>query len=373
MKSEDESTFESKKSDLLSSMQKANKAYGDRSMLFANEVIDPIVIDTGIFAIDYAFAGGFAEGQTHLVVGYEGSGKSTICLKTCARAQEKYPDSIVVYCDIEGTFDSIWAEKNGVDLDRLLLIQPNVAEQAVDMMIGAMEKDIVKLVIVDSIALMSPEAMSVGSAFDNHVASLSKVVSNFFKKALPIQLSRRKQENPVTVIMINQWRYKIGVTFGDNRVLPGGEQQRYQVSSRIDLIGKEVMDKDPDTKTEIVSHNEHKFTISKFKGPKKIKQGQFDLVRETGSDLPMGAVDDYKTVISMAKKYSLISGGGSKWTVYGIDETFRNHEEIRAYLIKNPIDYIDLKASLISLYRQEVGLPELPPDNYLLRYQGEKV
>lgn len=171
----------------------------------------------------------------------------------------------------------------------------------------------------------------------------------------------------MTVLIINQFRSKVGLVFGDPRTLPGGRQINHMPSTKIEIKNNEVMGEDA-VGNEVVDLNEHTFKITKAKHGSSIRSGQFQMVINPDKDehLDQGEFDDYKTVITFAKKFGLLVGGGGKYRLPIItDNYFPKHDDIIEFLKVRPREFDLLKAYLIAAQRLSKGMPALPPDGYL--------
>jgi hypothetical protein len=158
-------------------------------------------------------------------------------------------------------------------------------------------------------------------------------------------------------LWINQWRQKIGVMFGDPRVLPGGEAQHYTASTKVEMKNKEQMGKDAEG-NHIVDYNEHAFKVDKSKIGVGIREGEFTMIRNPDNPLGMGFIDEARTVINWARKHDLITGGGSSWRVNDVDTKFGRLQEIADYFYSDDEFYDAFKQQLIRAYRVKCDLKE---------------
>lgn len=343
-------------------------------------------VETGIFGLDYGLLGGFQESRVNMLYGWEGSAKTTMAMRTVAASQRKHSDKAVAFIDAEGTYDPQWAAAHGVDNNRLVYFQPETGEEAVDIIEAAIGAKETCAVVLDSVPAIVPMKMIENSAEDKTVAVRASLMGVACSKIIASLSRERGRGHFPTIILINQWRRKIGVTFGDNRILPGGDQLRFLCSAMVE-VKKKPKSLMGDDKFGNESHlaNEHAFDIDKLKGcGASLKQGEFRMVCSDDyvmSDadkqlpdihLPAGAIDDYKMVINYAKKMGFISGGGSSWAIDGVDNKFRKLQEIVGFLVEEPDAYVSLKRKMIALKRQENGLPPIPKDGYLLGYLSSK-
>jgi len=344
------------------------------------------LVSTGAFTLDLALLGGVSEGQCAMFYGWENSGKTTMLLRVVASLQRKHPDKVVVWVDAETTLDRDWAVKHGVDLQRLVILQPESGEDAVDMIKSMLDTWEVCGVVVDSIPALVPQKQSDRSAADNAApAELARLVGFMCSDILKSWVKERKRGHWVTVLLANQFRSKITM-FGDPRSIPGGNQLKYLVTTRVELKNKEVganeaaKGKDADATQkeaakkaamDCVSVNEHTFKITKAKLT-SIRAGEFQMVVDPEHPLGMGTFLDAPVVVAFAKKMGIVQGGGSSWRVECIDEfdgmKFGNLAAICDALYQEPVAFLELKRHIIGLTREAKGMPYLPPDNHLIRW-----
>ncbi len=312
-------------------------------------------IPMGVFTADMALFGGVPEGLITLMYGREGSGKSTLATRCVAGAQRKYPDRKAVFMDIEGTYDAGWAAQHGVDNDNLFLVQPQSGEQALDIAIAVMSAGETSIVVVDSLAALIPVRERDASIEDEFIGIGARMISKFCRKTQNTLLDERKRDHKPALLLLNQWRTKIGGFSKDNRVLPGGTAQHFLASVKMETLNREFMGKDS-RDLETVSHNEHSFKIAKNKMGSGIRHGEFVMIRDTSNPLGAGFVDDARTVATWAKKMGVVTGGGNSWRVDGLDEKFKNLQAICDYFYDNMDFYELLKRRLITMQREACNL-----------------
>ncbi len=311
----------------------------------------------GIFALDLALGGGIPEGLCTMIFGHASAGKTTVSLKAVAAAQRKHPDKIAVWVDAEGTFDETWAEMQGVDLERLKLVKPSGGEQAVDLTHAFLEVPDVCIVVLDSLPALIPMSEMEKSAEDGVVGRQAQLIGRFLRKATQIMNNQRRVGHWPTLILINQWRYKIGVMHGDPRTLPGGEALHYVASVKIEVKNKEQVGKDGN-EVELVDHNEHSFRIHKNKVCNGPRNGEFEMIRNPEHVRGVGFIDDAHTVIGYGRKFGVITGGGGTWKIEGVEEVFRGKlEEFSSWLYDRPEVFEPLRLRLLSIQREQLGLP----------------
>lgn len=314
-------------------------------------------IPTGIFALDYALGGGIPEGLCTMIFGWASGGKTTATFKAIAGAQKKHPTKNAVFVDAEGTFDPEWAETHGVDLDRLILVTPSSGEQAADICIAALKAEDVCIVALDSLPALTPMKEMEKSMEDATVGGSSQLIGRFLRKATQTMNDERKRGHWPTLILINQWRYKIGVVMGDNRTLPGGTALNYVASVKVEMKNKEIGSKTKNTEA-LIELNEHSFQIHKNKVINGPRHGEFQMIRDPGNPLGVGFIDEGRTIITVARNFGLVSGGGSKWKLDGVEETFGNLHQMVDFLYENETTVqADLRFKLLSMQREKVGKP----------------
>lgn len=330
-------------------------------------------VETGVFMLDLALLGGIPEGLVTQVYGWEASGKTTICMRTCARAQAKHPTKAVVYIDAEHTFDPVWAAHHGIDVDRLYVVQPESGEQAVDILDAVLRSPETAVVILDSLPALVPQAEIDSSAEDSLVAKRSQLIGRACSKILSATQAARAQGNNPTTIFINQFRMKIGVAHGDPRTLPGGMQPKYLASTMIEVKKKkENMGKD-EYDMPIVEYNEHGFAIKKSKVGNSLRDGEFIMICDPNHPLGQGAIDEGRQVVTYAKRMGIVSGGGASWYVDGINQKFGKMDDIVKYLEQDDFEFTMLKARIVATRRKEMGLLTVPVDGYLMGISREEL
>jgi len=343
------------------------KERGEGRFHLANTLPHTKYIPTGVFLIDFALLGGFADGRAGLIYGVEGSSKSTLWLLTCAQFHKKYSDKHAILADVEHMFDRNWAEIVGVDLERLRLLQPDHGQEAADMVIAYMSAIEVGLVGIDTLASLVPMQIDERSVEDYGVGERAKIIGDFCAKALNTWSRERRRDHDVTVLNVNQFRDKKNAAkFEDPKKPPGGWQANYFPKIKIQMKQRKIApDRGPNKGIPI--HNLCTFRIAKEKGG-TLQSGEFmiNLNEDHEFGLPIGAVDDYLTVATYAKREGLITGGGASWYVNGIDTKFRKRDDIIAMLVEEDEQFIRLKQKILIRKRVELNMPALPPDGYLL-------
>ncbi len=338
------------------------KRYGEKTVAKGADIPQPDRISTGIFTLDFALLGGIPHNRVSMVVGERHSGKSMLANLIAANAQRMYPEQTVVLLDIEGTFDATWAEKLGVNLDELYVVGCESGEMAVDSGDAIISSADTSLMIVDSVAALTPMKEIDSSAEDAHVGLQARLVGNFIRRMTSVLTKERRRGHYVTVLLLNQFRSKIGGFGYDNRSIPGGKAVEFCTSAQIIIKNKENKGKDS-IGIETMTHNEHAFTITKNKMNTGPRTGEFILIREDDEDeaLYAGMVDDASTVLAFAKKFGVYKGGGSSWTLEFSDYKLKFNKAAEAIrMLREDVDvYWDLRTHLI---RMQAARQKMKPE-----------
>lgn len=358
---------EDKSNEIDETLKAIRARYGTNTAVTGSSQSQPERISTGVFILDFATLGGIPHNRISMVYGARHSGKTTMALKIAGNAQKQYPKQRVVLVDIEGTFDAVWAEKNGVDTDELILLQPETGESAVDMVDAMIRTKEVSLVIADSIAALVPMKEVESSAEDAHVGLQARLVGRMIRKATAALISERNRGHYVTVLFVNQQRVKIGgySPHGEALSIPGGKALEFATTLQVLMKNREMMGKD-EHDVETVGVNEHSFDIKKNKMCSGPRQGEFRLLRVADDDLGLveADIDDAATLLAYAKKFGYYVGGGSSWTLtLGDDEMkFRGLSDAVSKLYEDRDDedgpYQRLRRLLIRTQAEHLGMPE---------------
>jgi len=289
------------------------KQYKDESIAtLGAKIPDPERLSSGLFAFDLATGGGIPEGRCTILYGTEDSMKTSICLKLLAQAQKKYPNKTAVFIDIEGVFSRDWARTLGVDVDKLVYIHPDNAEQMVDIVEGILYTEDASLVVVDSLAALLTTHEADKSAEDAIVGRTGLVINKFYRKmSMALGKARRSGRNP-SVLCINQIRFKIGVTHGNPETMPGGPSFKYASSMTIRLYGKDIMESQ--VSKSLPAYKELSMIIQKHKVPILAKKAilQVALLPIPEYHLEIGEAYDWNTLLAYLKAMDLMVKGEGK-------------------------------------------------------------
>ena len=345
-----------------------NKQFGN-SLKMGSEHRQPVRIPTGIFTLDMALCGGVFVRCINGFFGRRSSGKTTTMLKTIASAQRMYPDGIVAYIDAELTFDPVWAEKLGVDTDRLLVAQPTSGEEAVDVAQAFMEHPAICMVCLDSIAALVPMKEVEAAAEDAHVGIHAKLVTRLVRKINAGIANAAKQGRDITFLYTNQDRAGIGkwAPAGQEAISnPGGKALEHYSVLQVKFKNKETLKKDEEG-IEMLDVNEHAFTIDKNKFNAGIRKGEFQLQRVANEEygLDEGDIDDAASMLAFGKKMGIYTGAGRSWTLDMPDfnETKGSADEWIKFLYEEREYHQQLRNHLIALHAVKLGMPQYLIDN----------
>lgn len=328
--------------DLLASFQ---QEYGESIGSFGGQLVNSDRIPTGMFELDLALAGGFPKGKSTIIYGPESSAKTNIVLLAIAKHQLLWPDKTNVFFDVENSFDPQWAQKLGVDTQKLIVIRPSYAEQLVDMCESLLYTEDCGIVAIDSLAALITTAESEASAEKSLVGGSGLVVGKLVRKVTRALGEAEKAGRYPTVLYINQIRYKIGVQFGNPETQPGGNAPQYQACLRLRLYGKNVTDSKISSVMPVAK--EVTFVVNKHKCPILYASGKFTMVTVPHKGLRVGQSDDFSSIAEYLKSFGEFEKAekGKGWVIRGelydtqaeFKERFYNDEkfgnEIRQYII----------------------------------------
>jgi recombination protein RecA len=291
------------------------------------------VIPTGSLALDLALGvGGIPRGRVMEVFGPEGSGKTTVCLHIIAEAQAK--GGIAAFIDAEHALDPTYARELGVNIDELLVSQPDSGEQALEIADMLVRSAALDLVVIDSVAALVPRAEIEGEMGDTHVGLQARLMSQAMRK-----LSGSLSRFDTTAIFINQLREKIGVMFGSPETTPGGRALKFYASVRLDVRKIENL-KDG---TEVVG-SRTRVKVVKNKVAPPFRQCEFDIMYGKGISKE-GSLLDVGVDLEIVKK----SGA---WFTYEGDQLGQGRENARQFLA----EHIDIRDEIERKVREAVGL-----------------
>ena len=322
---------------LESAIGEIEKAHGKGSILRlgSRDAIVPVtVISTGSLAVDAALGvGGFPRGRVVEIYGPESSGKTTLALSTIAQAQKL--GGVAAFIDAEHAMDPLYAAKLGVDVDNLLVSQPDSGEQALQIADVLVRSGAIEILVVDSVAALVPRAELEGEMGDTHVGLQARLMSQALRK-----LTGAVSRSGCCILFINQIREKIGVMFGNPETTTGGRALKFYASVRID-IRRIAAIKDGET----VVGSRTKVKVVKNKVAPPFKQAEFDIMYGEGISLEGDMID-------LGVEHRLIAKSGA-WYSYNEERIGQGRENTKKFLKENP----EIRDRLNAELRKALGLP----------------
>ena len=316
-------------------LSQIEKQYGKGSIMklgAGSQDMNIEVIPTGCLALDVALGvGGLPRGRIVEIYGPESSGKTTVALHVIAETQKK--GGIAAFIDAEHALDPSYAAKLGVNLEDLYVSQPDTGEQALDITESLVRSGAVDIVVIDSVAALTPKAEIEGDMGDSHVGLQARLMSQALRKLTGIT-----NKSKTCVIFINQLREKVGVMFGNPETTPGGKALKFYASVRIDVRKADAL-KDSDG----LFGNRTKAKIVKNKVAPPFKTAEFDIIYGEG-------ISQVGCILDMAVEYEIVEKSGS-WFSYNGDKFAQGREKAKDYLKEN----IEVKNELEAKIREKLA------------------
>ena len=319
-------------------LSQIEKQFGKGSVMKMGEqpVSQIPTVSTGSLGLDIALgAGGLPYGRIVEIYGPESSGKTTLTLSAIAEAQKQ--GKTCAFIDAEHALDPIYAEKLGVNIEELLVSQPDTGEQALEICDMLVRSGAVELVVIDSVAALVPKAEIEGEMGDSHMGLAARLMSQALRK-----LTGNIKRANCCVIFINQIRMKIGVMFGSPETTTGGNALKFYSSVRLDIRRIGAIKKGDE-----VVGNETRVKVVKNKVAPPFKQAEFDILYGEG-------ISRLGEIIDLGVKHDIIDKAGA-WYSYGDDRIGQGKENVRTFLKENP----DMAAEIEGRIK-EILLPALP-------------
>jgi recombination protein RecA len=332
--------------DLLKTIADLNKAMGDR-VKTGSDVANPGRITTGSLSLDLVLGGGWPTGVWSEVIGEASHGKTAICLKTIAANQALDPEFTVVWVAGE-TWHPEWAETCGVDNSRVIVVESNIMEEAYEAALKFCESRQVDLVVIDSLAALTPGAENEKSMDEMTVGRGALLTNKFFRKVAAAQ-HREPGEKQTAGILINQYRFKIGVMHGDPRTTPGGAGKDYAMAVRAEVKRDDWIEVGPAGNKRRIGQTIKVRTIKNKTYPPQ-QTAYVDFYVTDGGDVPAGNYDFAKEIVSLGLINGVIErrGGWVYYTLDGVDrkwqgaanllEAIRNEPDLRVALESEVMD-----------------------------------
>jgi len=305
-------------------------------------LVDVPVIPTGSLSLDTALGvGGLPKGRVIEIYGPESSGKTTLALHAIANAQKQ--GGVAVLIDAEYAFDAQYAKNLGVDIDNLLVSQPDTGEQALDITDTLVRSGAVDIIVIDSVAALVPAAEIEGDMGDSHMGLQARLMSQALRKLTGI-LSK----SHTCLIFINQLRMKIGVMFGNPETTTGGNALKFYASVRID-VRRIAAIKDGD----VVMGNRTRAKVVKNKVAPPFKEAEFDIIYGKG----ISASGD---ILDLAVIHGIVEKSGA-WFSFGSERIGQGREKAKEYLEQNPETMNTIEAQLRAKLKVFNRPPEAAP------------
>lgn len=325
---------DSKKDALDQALLQIEKQYGKGAIMkLGDRVNEPIdVIPTGCLTLDIALGiGGIPRGRVIEIYGPESSGKTTVSLHIIAEAQKL--GGTCAFIDAEHALDPSYAEKLGVELKDLFISQPDNGEQALNICEMLVKSGSIDLVVIDSVAALTPKAEIDGEMGDSHVGLQARMMSQALRK-----LTGVINKSNTSVIFINQLREKVGVMFGSPETTTGGKALKFYSSIRLDVRRKDSI-KDG----AMIVGNRTIVKVVKNKLAPPFRTAEFDIIYGQG-------VSKYGCVLDLAIDNDIIKKSGS-WFSYNDEKIGQGKENVRAYLENNPEFFEEILEKVKALYQ----------------------
>ena len=329
-------TANKKNSALEMAISQVEKQFGKGSIttLTADAVdLENGAISTGCLSLDQALgAGGIPKGRVVEIYGPESSGKTTLALHIIAESQKKGGNAL--YIDAEHAVDPSYAEKIGVDLNRLHFSQPDHGEQALEIMDNMLRSGALDVIVVDSVAALVPRAEIEGEMGDSHVGLQARLMSQAMRK-----LTGTVARAGTAVIFINQIREKIGIVYGNPETTPGGRALKFYSSVRMEIRRVTTI---KDGQNSLGNRTRVKVVKNKVAPP--FKQAEFDIMYNEG-------ISYFGDILDLAEKADIIEKMGS-WYSYGETKIGQGRENAKSFLSENE----DVRNEVVSKVRAFIGL-----------------
>jgi recombination protein RecA len=323
---------------LQAAMDKIEKNFGKGSIMkLGNENIENVeVISTGSIGLNAALGvGGFPRGRVIEIYGPESSGKTTLAIHAIAEAQKA--GGIAAFIDAEHAFDRFYAAKLGVDVDNLWISQPDNGEQALEIADQLIRSSAIDILVVDSVAALTPKAEIEGDMGDNKVGLQARLMSQALRK-----LTATISKTNTTCIFINQLREKIGVMFGNPETTTGGNALKFYASVRLD-IRRVTSIKDGD---EIIG-NQVRVKVVKNKVAPPFRKAEFEITFGEG-------ISKIGEIIDLGVEYGIIQKSGS-WFSYNGDKLAQGRDATKSLLKDNPELCEQLEAQIMQAIQDKKG------------------
>ena len=341
-----------KKKALEAAMSQIEKQFGKGSVMKLGEfkAMEIEAIPTGALSLDIALGiGGVPRGRIIEVFGPESSGKTTLALHIVAEAQKMGGEA--AFIDAEHALDPVYAKKLGVDIDNLIVSQPDTGEQALEITESLVRSGALDVIVVDSVAALVPKAEIDGDMGDSHMGLQARLMSQALRK-----LAGAINKSKTVLIFINQLREKIGVMFGNPETTTGGRALKFYASVRMDIRKIENIKQDGEVKG-----NRVRVKVIKNKVAPPFREAEFDIVYGQG-------ISKEGNILDMAVNLDIVEKAGS-WFSYNGERIGQGRENVKKYLKENPkvLEEIEgkVRADFEKVFEESLGeeIPEIDMDD----------
>ncbi len=316
-------------------LSQIEKQYGKGSIMRLGETSGDTSIEampTGCLSLDLAIGiGGFPRGRIIEIYGPESSGKTTVALHAIAEAQKM--GGIAAFIDAEHALDPVYAKNLGVNLDELYVSQPDTGEQALDITASLVSSMAVDLIVVDSVAALTPKAEIEGDMGDSHVGLQARLMSQALRKLTAIT-----NKSKTCIIFINQLREKVGVMFGNPEVTAGGKALKFYASVRIDVRKGDAL---KDSEGTYGNHTKAKIVKNKVAPPFKI--AEFDIIYGKG-------ISHGSCLVDLGLQYGLVTKSGA-WFSYNGEKIAQGREKAVLYFESNKEIADELHSAILEAHK----------------------
>lgn len=311
-------------------LDKLDKTYGKGAVMkLGDQAVQEVeAISTGSLGLDIALGvGGYPKGRVIEIYGPESSGKTTLTLHAIAESQKA--GGIAAFIDAEHAFDRSYAQKLGVDIENLIISQPDNGEQALEIADNLIRSGAIDIVVIDSVAALTPKSEIEGEMGDSKMGLHARLMSQALRK-----LTGSISKTHCTVIFINQLREKIGVMFGNPETTTGGNALKFYASVRLDIRrATQIKDTDGD-----VQGNRTRVKVVKNKVAPPFKTAEFDIMYGSG-------ISKVGEIIDLGVDYEIIKKSGS-WFSYGDTKLGQGRDAVKALLQDNPELFEELEQKI---------------------------
>ena len=317
-------------------MDKIEKDFGKGSIMrmSSEQVTDIPVIPSGSITLDVALGvGGYPKGRVIEIFGPESSGKTTLAIHAIAEAQKQ--GGIAAFIDAEHAFDSYYAQKLGVDVDNLLISQPDNGEQAVEIADSLIRSSAIDIIVIDSVAALTPKAEIEGEMGDSKMGLQARLMSQALRK-LTASIAKTK----TVCIFINQLRDKIGVIYGNPETTTGGNALKFYASVRIDIRRTSVI---KDGEEQLGTRARVKVVKNKVAPP--FKKAEFDIMFGEG-------ISKLGEIIDLAVDFGIVKKSGS-WFSYGETKIGQGRDAVKDFLTSNAEICAEVEAKVREVMMQK--------------------